>query len=105
VRGSVGFSFKFLDSCATTLSHKLHWYQTTHPEYVISSALSGVGYFPVCSTKFSKLFLIFQTSDILFVSLASLAYHCKEVNAIVHRMAKMVITTMSSTRVNHFLYI
>ena len=40
----------------------------------------------------------------LVESLASLEYHCSEIKAIVHRIASIVITTISSTRVNAFLF-
>jgi hypothetical protein len=42
-----------------------------------------------------------ETSEILFESLALFEYVPKDRNAIVARIARMTITTMSSTRVNH----
>ena len=35
-------------------------------------------------------------------SLASLLYHCRDMKAIVHSMASIVMTTISSTRVKAF---
>jgi hypothetical protein len=42
-------------------------------------------------------------SETLALSLALFEYHCKLTNAIVHNMANIVITTISSTNVNHCL--
>jgi hypothetical protein len=42
-------------------------------------------------------------SLVLLVFLASLLYHCKDIKAIVPKIASIVITTISSTKVNAFL--
>jgi hypothetical protein len=42
---------------------------------------------------------ILAISFVLLVFLASAEYHCKEINAIVPRIARIVITTISSTNV------
>jgi hypothetical protein len=52
-----------------------------------------------------SIFSILFISEILVESLASLLNHCSDIKDIVHRIAKIVITTMSSTNVNAFLFI
>jgi hypothetical protein len=42
------------------------------------------------------------TSESLLLSLASAEYHCKEIKAIVPRIANIVTTTISSTNVKAF---
>ena len=46
---------------------------------------------------------IFERSEFLCASRASEEIHWKEIKEIVQSMTSIVITTMSSTRVNHFL--
>jgi len=48
---------------------------------------------------------MFETSDILTEFLDDFEYHCNEINAIVHKIAIIVITTINSTRVNAFLFL
>jgi hypothetical protein len=72
---------------------------------VTSSELSGIGYFPVSKWNNSSAVFILETSDILTESLEDALYHCNDINAIVHRIARIVITTISSTRVNAFLFL
>jgi hypothetical protein len=45
---------------------------------------------------------MFETSEILTESLELLLYQAIEIKAIVHRIARIVITTINSTRVNAF---
>ncbi len=42
---------------------------------------------------------MFDTSEILTESLEDALYHWSDMNAIVHRIARIVITTINSTRV------
>ena len=102
VIGSRGFFFIFLESCFTTLSQRVHCVHTISQEYVTVSPLSGSGYFSVWSVKSSSDFLIFHISDILLESRAFAAYHWSDMNAIVHNIAKIVMTTISSTNVKPF---
>jgi len=47
----------------------------------------------------SMVLIILEISELLFVSRVSQAKLCKETNAIVQRMPRIVITTISSTSV------
>jgi hypothetical protein len=53
----------------------------------------------------SNDFLIFCTSVNLLESLAWAEYHWSDIKAIVHRIARIVITTISSTSVNQDFFI
>jgi hypothetical protein len=64
------------------------------------SFLSGVGYFEVCILNIHNHFSIFEREATLLPSLASFIYHLKLKKAIVHKIASIVITIISSTRVN-----
>ena len=48
--------------------------------------------------------LILEISLVLTLSLASFEYHCNDINAIVHRIARIVITTISSTKVKAIVF-
>jgi hypothetical protein len=88
------------DKFCVTLSHTTHCVKRISHEYVIAHTLSGIGYFHVLSENNSRDFLIFETSLTLLLSLACAEYHCSDKNAIVHKIASIIITTISSTRVN-----
>gem|GEM_PF-677546 len=49
-----------------------------------------------------RVLSIFDKSLNLTLFLVSFEYHCKLINAIVHSIASIVITTISSTRVKAF---
>jgi hypothetical protein len=61
---------------------------------------SGIGYVPDVALNTQSHFEIFDTSAILLESLADDDWEEKERNAIVARIARITITTISSTRVN-----
>ncbi|MBT3726233.1 hypothetical protein HOG21_00585 [bacterium] len=69
--------------------------------YIIDTGFVGSGYFAHSILNNSRLVFILLISDILALSLADVLYHCRLMNAIVHNMANIVITTISSTNVNH----
>ena len=92
VNGSTGFWF----SCAKfvlTLSQMVHWFQTNHQLKVISTHAVGSGYFQIWVSYNERLVTIFAISDCLTESRASLLYHWSDMKAIVHRIARIVITT------------
>ena len=59
----------------------------------------GFGSFQVFKENNSREVLIFFISDTLLVSLEIAEYHWNDIKAIVHRIARIVITTISSTSV------
>jgi hypothetical protein len=67
---------------------------------VIVVGLSTSGYFAASIKNISKLVFILLISDILTASLEFAEYDCSDINAIVHKIAKIVITTINSTNVN-----
>ena len=66
----------------------------------MTCALEGSGYLADFILNNSILVFILDISDILTLSLADSLYHCKLTNAIVPKMANIVITTIYSTNVN-----
>ncbi len=90
--GSVGISDKFLDRVCLTISQKVHWVHNNSVAYNTSSQLSGNGYFPAFKWNNSKDVFIFDTSLILTLSLDDLEYQDIEIKAIVHSIARIVIT-------------
>ncbi len=78
------------------------WFQTVPPEYVTAKELSGIGYAPDVTMDKSSDFDTCARSLTRTESLAFDEYPPMERKPIVPRIASMVITTISSTRVNHF---
>ena len=66
---------------------------------MIVSISDGSGYLPASNVNSSSDVLIVLKSLILTLSLDWALYHCKLMNDIVHRIARIVITTISSTNV------
>ena len=73
------------------------------PIIQVQEIFSGVGYIHEFALYISSHFARLDVSAILFQSLALDEKPQKERNAIVQRIARMEITTISSTRVNHFI--
>ncbi len=101
-RGSVGI----LESpkCAElrirkTESPIVHCVQTVHPKKVTQVAEEGSGKYPVFTRVSSRVFVIFARSEMREPSLALTEYPEILIKPTVQRMASMVMTTMSSTRV------
>jgi len=74
-------------------------------EYVTINPSVVSGYFHESRLKSSSDVFIVDKSEILAESLDCSEYHCNEINAIVQRIANIVITTINSTNVNPFLFI
>jgi hypothetical protein len=103
VSGSIGFLLIFF-MFIITQSHTVHSIHAVAPLYVIFALWSGIGYIPFSVIYISKLFCILFISAILLPSLEFLLYHYKLMKAIVARIARIVITTISSTRVKACLF-
>ena len=69
----------------------------------MSTQFVGSGKNHFCALKSSRLFLILFISVSLAQSLAFVEYHPNATNAIVHSIARIVSTTINSTRVKAFL--
>jgi len=85
------------------LSQNTHCLNTSIVHQLYEIALSGSGYIQALIEKSSNQVSIFFISDTLTLSLASLLYHCIAKNAMVQSIARIAITTMSSTKVKPFL--
>ncbi|EKE28772.1 MAG: hypothetical protein ACD_3C00016G0001 [uncultured bacterium (gcode 4)] len=80
-------------------SHRVHWFHIVHPEYVKDVGLSGAGYSQDHTLYISIHFFMDDMSDNLVESLAPQDWEEKERNAMVASIARITMTTMSSTRV------
>ena len=76
-----------------------HWYHMTEPDARISILESGMGTFPDVALNTDNHFAILLISASRVESLADADCEEKDRNAIVASIAKITITTMSSTRV------
>ena len=83
-----------------------HWYQRVIPEAVMFTGFSGRGYFQDLIWNISNHFLRLVRFSIRTLSRAFAWKPQRLRNAMVQRITRMVITTMSSTRVKplYFLF-
>gem|GEM_PF-1093796 len=104
VVGSLGILSNF-STLVNVVCQNVHCVQASVLLYVIETDSVGSGYFHQSILNSSRLVLILLMSETLALSLALFEYHCKLINAIVHNMANIVITTISSTNVNPCFFI
>jgi hypothetical protein len=88
-------------------SQKIPCFHASLHENVTVVKLVVSGYFQDDILNNSKDDFMLFISVNLTLSLESFAYHCIDINAIVHKIANIVMTTINSTKVKalFFLYI
>ncbi len=102
IRGSFGI-LSSLDTLVKVVCQNIHCVHIIHQLNVISIPSVVTGYFQASRLKNSSAVFIFDISLTLTLFLDDLEYHWSEIKAIVHRIARIVITTINSTSVNAFL--
>jgi len=92
VSGSVGI-LSNLSTLFLVASQNIHWVHTIDHEYNTSNQSVVSGYFHESKWNSSSEVFIADKSEILVESLAVFEYHCNDMKDIVHKIARIVITT------------
>jgi hypothetical protein len=84
---------------------KVHCFHCSSQSYVITVQFTGNGYSQYSVEYNSSEVSILFISDNLTQFLLFKEYHLKEITATEDKIASIIITTTSSTRVNQFLFL